>query len=50
MSHLTLYRKYRPQTFSDVVGQDHVTKTLSNAVVEDRIAHAYLFSGTLGTG
>jgi DNA polymerase-3 subunit gamma/tau len=50
MSHLTLYRKYRPQTFADVVGQDHVTKTLSNAVVEDRIAHAYLFSGPRGTG
>jgi DNA polymerase-3 subunit gamma/tau len=50
MPHLSLYRKYRSQTFADVVGQEHVTKTLSNAIVEDRIAHAYLFSGPRGTG
>jgi DNA polymerase-3 subunit gamma/tau len=50
MPHLSLYRKYRSQTFADVVGQEHVTRTLSNAIVEDRIAHAYLFSGPRGTG
>lgn len=50
MPHLSLYRKYRPQTFSEVVGQSHVTQTLANAIVEDRIAHAYLFSGPRGTG
>lgn len=50
MGHLSLYRKYRPQSFSDLVGQDHVTETLRRAVVEDRVAHAYLFSGPRGTG
>lgn len=50
MGHLSLYRKYRPQTFAEVVGQEHVTATLSKAVVEDRVAHAYLFSGPRGTG
>lgn len=50
MGHLSLYRRYRSQTFGDVVGQDHVTQTLRNAVAEGRIAHAYLFSGPRGTG
>lgn len=47
---MTLYLKYRPQTFSDVVGQDHIVTTLENAVEQDQISHAYLFSGTRGTG
>jgi len=47
---LSLYRKYRPSTWSDVVGQAHVVGTLRNAVAADRIAHAYLFAGPRGTG
>jgi DNA polymerase-3 subunit gamma/tau len=43
-------RKWRPQTFADVVGQDHVVRTLRNAIAKDRIAHAYLFVGPRGTG
>ncbi len=50
MAYLSLYRKYRPQTFEDILGQDHVTRTLANAVAEDRVAHAYLFTGPRGTG
>lgn len=50
MGHLSLYRKYRSQTFAEVVGQEHVTATLQKAVVEGRISHAYLFSGPRGTG
>lgn len=45
-----LYLRWRPQRFEDVVGQDHVTRTLRNAVVRDRLAHAYLFTGPRGTG
>src|SRR5581483_11481164 len=45
-----LYLKYRPQTFQDVQGQDHITNTLRNALILNRIAHAYLFTGTRGTG
>ena len=45
-----LYRKWRSQTFDEVVGQEHITQTLRNALREDRIAHAYLFSGPRGTG
>jgi DNA polymerase-3 subunit gamma/tau len=45
-----LYRKYRPQSFEDVVGQGHVTATLAREVVEGRVAHAYLFAGPRGTG
>ena len=45
-----LYRKWRSQTFDEVVGQEHVTQTLRNALSEDRIAHAYLFAGPRGTG
>ena len=45
-----LYRKWRPKKLSDVVGQDHITRTLRQAVVSQRIAHAYLFCGPRGTG
>ena len=45
-----LYRKWRPQTFSDVAGQPHITDTLMNEVRENRLAHAYLFTGSRGTG
>ena len=47
---LSLYRKYRPEVFSDVVGQEHVEKTLINAISEGAVAHAYLFCGPRGTG
>ncbi len=50
MAQQSLYRKYRPQTFHDVVGQDHITRTLRNAVEDGAIAHAYLFCGPRGTG
>ena len=45
-----LYRKYRPKVFADVYGQEHVTSTLKNEIKEGRIAHAYLFTGSRGTG
>src|SRR5260221_3194070 len=50
MSYQVIARKYRPQRFSDVVGQEHVTQTLGNAIAQSRIAHAYLFVGPSGTG
>lgn len=50
MSYQVIARKYRPQRFSDVVGQEHVTQTLANAIEQTRIAHAYLFVGPRGTG
>ena len=50
MSYLVLARKYRPQAFSDVVKQDHVTQTLSHAISSGRVAHAILFTGPRGTG
>ncbi len=50
MASQSLYRKYRPQQFADVVGQEHVTTALRNAVRDDRVGHAYLFSGPRGTG
>lgn len=50
MSYLVIARKYRPQRFEDVVGQEHVTQTLANAIKMGRIAHAYLFCGPRGTG
>jgi DNA polymerase-3 subunit gamma/tau len=50
MSYQVIARKYRPQRFSDVVGQEHVTQTLANAIAQKRIAHAYLFCGPRGTG
>ena len=46
----SLYRRHRPRTFSDVVGQDHVVRTLRNAVTQDKVHHAYLFVGSRGTG
>lgn len=50
MSYQVLARKYRPQKFSDVIGQDHVTRTLKNAIEQQRIAHGYIFSGHRGIG
>jgi DNA polymerase-3 subunit gamma/tau len=50
MAYLSLYRKYRPQNFEEILGQSHISATLSNAIVEDRVAHAYLFTGPRGTG
>ena len=50
MAYQALYRKYRPETFSDVVGQDHITETLKKELCENKIVHAYLFTGTRGTG
>lgn len=49
-SHLALYRAYRPQTFDEVVEQQHIVTTLKNAVISKKVAHAYLFCGTRGTG
>ena len=46
----SLYREYRPQTFAELVGQDHVARTLRNAVETDAVAHAYVFAGPRGTG
>jgi DNA polymerase-3 subunit gamma/tau len=50
MSYQVLARKYRPQKFSDVIGQEHVTRTLQNAITQERIAHGYIFSGHRGIG
>src|SRR5882757_3003296 len=50
MSYQVLARKYRPQKFSDVIGQEHVTRTLQNAIEQQRIAHGYIFSGHRGIG
>ena len=50
MAYISLYRKYRSQTFGDLIGQDHVVKTLQNAIESGRIVHAYLFTGPRGTG
>lgn len=50
MSYLALYRKFRPATFDEVLGQDHITKTLQNQIINNQIGHAYLFCGTRGTG
>ena len=50
MSYLVLARKYRPRTFAELVGQEHVVKTLSNAIAEGRLAHAFLFVGPRGIG
>lgn len=48
MAYIALYRKYRPQTFTDVVGQHQVSDTLMRAIREDKVAHAYLFAGPRG--
>lgn len=50
MSNLVLYRKYRPQVFNEFVGQEYVVQTITNAIVQDQVSHAYLFSGPHGTG
>ncbi len=50
MAEQSLYRRHRPQSFADVVGQEHVVRTLSNAIERDRVHHAYLFVGSRGTG
>jgi DNA polymerase-3 subunit gamma/tau len=50
VSYQTLYRKYRSQTFADLVGQEAASRALRSAISSGRVAHAYLFSGTRGTG
>src|SRR5919109_2483823 len=50
MSYQVIARKWRPQTFQDLVGQQHVTETLANAIKNNRVAHAYIFSGARGVG
>ena len=50
MNHIALYRKYRPKTFEEVIGQEHITKTLQNQIINGQIGHAYLFTGSRGTG
>lgn len=50
MSYLALYRKYRPQKFEEVIGQEHITKTLVNQIKSGKVGHAYLFCGSRGTG
>ncbi|MBL8092307.1 MAG: ATP-binding protein, partial [Anaerolineales bacterium] len=50
MSRVALYRKYRSQTFGDLIGQEHVVRTLQNAVKSGSVNHAYLFTGPRGTG
>src|SRR4051812_30574983 len=50
MSYLVLARKYRPQRFSELIGQEHVARTLSNAIAQNRVHHAFLFTGARGVG
>ena len=50
MKYVALYRKYRPSTFDEVIGQDHIINTLRNQIMQDKVSHAYLFTGTRGTG
>ena len=50
MANLVLYRKYRPKTFAEIIGQEHVVQTLTNALSLGMISHAYLFCGPRGTG
>ncbi len=50
MAHQAIYRKWRPMVFEDIVGQGHITQTLKNQILSDKIGHAYLFCGTRGTG
>lgn len=50
MAYTALYRKFRPLTFAEIVGQEHITKTLRNQIIEGRVGHAYLFNGSRGTG
>jgi DNA polymerase-3 subunit gamma/tau len=50
MSYIALYREWRPKTFDEIKGQEHITRTLENQIKQGRVAHAYLFCGTRGTG
>lgn len=50
MAYVALYRKWRPKSFADLVGQEHISKTLANAILSEKVGHAYLFSGPRGTG
>ena len=50
MAYTALYRKFRPVNFNEMVGQEHITKTLRNQIISGRIGHAYLFNGGRGTG
>ena len=50
MENLALYRKYRPRDFSEVIGQEHIVQTIQNAIAQNRLSHAYLFTGPRGTG
>ena len=50
MAYTALYRKFRPQTFESVIGQEHIVRTLKNQMKTGRVSHAYLFCGTRGTG
>ena len=50
MSEHTFYRKYRSKTFAEIIGQNHVVETLKNAIINNRLTHAYIFSGPRGTG
>ena len=50
LSYLAIARKYRPATFDEIVGQEHVTRTLRNAIARDRVHHAFLFTGARGVG
>ena len=50
MSYMALYRKWRPDTFEEVKGQDHVVTTLKNQIINNRIGHAFMFCGSRGTG
>ena len=50
MGYTALYRKFRPMTFGEMVGQEHITKTLKNQIMANRVGHAYLFNGGRGTG
>ncbi len=49
MSYTALYRKFRPTKFSDIVGQEHITRTLKNQIIANRVGHAYLLTGGRGT-
>ena len=50
MSYKVLYRKYRPSTFNDIIGQKFITDTLKESIISNKISHAYIFSGPKGTG
>ena len=50
MEYTALYRKFRPRRFDEIVGQEHIIKTIKNEIINDRVGHAYLFNGGRGTG